>query len=227
MRPAGRAGLALLLALGWWIGLAPAMLDDIRARRAAERVEPGVSALAHAIAAARRSLLPSGEDAALAAAALQEAALDLEVERSWTLRAAVVLNPSQRLDPGHPPERPRGRHQPWLDPELPALYEALSASVGWAPRPSPDLPPFDPWPGVEPRRRAEALRVLAPHLSAEQAGVVQALVLEAMAAAQRRAAAEHTLREHLDQAVIQLAARDPGRTDSVADALAVLRTRAR
>lgn len=216
------------LAVALWFGFgSPLLVQDLRSRRAAERVEPGVQALAHAIASARPSLLPTGEAAARAAEALSEAALDLEVERGWTLRAAVVLNPSQRLDPGSPPARPRARHQPWMDPELPALYQALGERHGWVSRPVPDLPPFDPWPGVEPRRRAEALRLLAPELSDVQAQIVCALVLDAMDAAGRRAEAEERLRATLDPAVVQLAARSPGGAQSVSDALAALRYRAR
>ncbi len=227
MSPIRRALIAAVAALCWWSGISPALTDQLRARRASERVEPGALALAHAIASARPSLLPVGAEATRAADALSEAALDLEVERGWTLRAAVVLNPSQRLDPGSPPARPRARHQPWMDPELPALYEALGASHGWVDRAAPDLPPFDPWPGVEPRRRAEALRVLAPELTDSQAQIVSALVLDAMAAAGRRAEAEEQLRATLDPAVVQLAARSPGTSQSVADALAALRYRAR
>lgn len=227
MSPPRRAALAALAVFGWFFALSPALTERLRARRAAERVEPGVNALAHAIASARRSLLPTGEAAATAATALQEAALDAAVEQAWTLRAAVVLNPSQRLDPGSPPDRPRARHQPWMDPELPALYEALGTLHGWSARAAPDLPPFDPWPGVEPRRRAEALRVLAPELTDAQAQIVSGLVLDAMAAASRRAEAEEALRAALDPALLQLAARSPGGADSVSDAVEVLRLRAR
>ena len=87
MSPIMRALLAAVAALCWWSGISPALTDQLRARRASERVEPGVLALAHAIASARPPLLPVGAEAARAADALSEAALDLEVERGWTLRA--------------------------------------------------------------------------------------------------------------------------------------------
>ena len=48
--------------------------------------------------------------------------------------------------------------------------------------------------------------MLAPELTDSQAQIVSALVLDAMAAAGRRAEAEEQLRAALDPAVVQLAA---------------------
>lgn len=226
MRPAARASLALLLLAGWWGGAVPGLVHDLEARRAAERVEPQVLALASAIAEARRSLLPRGAQAAQARDLLQEAAFDLQIERSWTLRAGSALNPSQRVSVAPAPERPRGRHQPWLDPELPALLDALGRAHGYSAVTPPDQPPFDPWPGVEPRRRAEVLRVLAPELSDAQAWAVEVLALEAAQAAGRRAAAEESLRALLDPGLVRAAATLPGDPAHLDGALEILRLRA-
>lgn len=226
MRPTARATLVALLLAGWWGVEAPGLVRDLEARRARERVEPQILPLASAIAEARRSLLPRGAEAARARDLLQEAAFDLQIERSWTNRAGSALNPSQRADLAPAPERPRARHQPWLDPELPALLDALGQSHGWKAVNPPDEPPFDPWPGVEPRRRAEVLRVLAPELSDEAAWAVEGLALEAARAAGRRAAAEEALRALLDPAVVRAAAALPGDPAHLDSALEILRLRA-
>ena len=195
--------------------------------RASTQVAPGVLPLASAIAAARPSLLPHGPAAAQAAALLAEAAVDLAYDRGWTARAAAALNPDQRIDPGPAPDLPHGRQQPWLDPELPALLDALGRSWGWAIATPPDDPPFDPWPGVEPRRRLSALRVLAPNLSAPQAHAIAGLALDAVAAQARRAKAEESLRALLDPAILASAARVPGEVAHVETAIEILRLRAR
>lgn len=227
MSPLQRVTLAAL-ALGlWFMGLVPEASGRLSARRAAERVEPQVLSLASAIASARRSLLPQGEDAATARALLQEAALDLETERAWTLRAGVVLNPAQRASAAPAPEQPRTRHQPWLDPELPALLGAIGRAHGWGLVALPDAPSFDPWPGVEPRRRAEVLRNQAPALAPEQAFAIQGLALEAALASARRAAAEEALRALLDPALVRQAARLHGTPAHLGSALDILRIRAR
>lgn len=226
MSPLARGLLALGLLGLWWGALAPELVAGLEARRAQERVEPQVLSLASAVASARRSLLPEGEEAARARALLEEAAFDLALERSWTLRAGAVLDPSQRTGLAPAPDRPRTRHQPWLDPELPALLEALGAHHGWEAVSLPDEPPFDPWPGVEPRRRAEALRALAPRLAPGQAHAVAGLALLAAEAAGRRAAAEEALRALLDPALVRTAARLPGRADHLQSALDVLALRA-
>lgn len=227
MRPIVRGLLALALGLLWWGDEAPALVTSLEARRARERVEPGVLALASAISQVRPSLLPEGEEAARARTLLAEASFDLELERGWTLRAGATLNPGQRAASTPVPERPRTRHQPWMDPEMPALLDALGAAHGWATVSPPDTPPFDPWPGVEPRRRAEALRALAPELSPKQAHAIAGLALEATLAASRRAEAEEGLRALLDPAVVRAAASLPGRAEHLDTALGVLAARSR
>ncbi len=227
MRAAARGLLALGLALGWWGGLVPDLVASLQARRAQERVEPQTLALASALASARPSLLPEGAEAARARALLAEASFDLALERAWTLRAGTVLNPAQRADAPPAPERPRARHQPWMDPELPALLAALGEAQGWEAVALPDPPPFDPWPGVEPRRRAERLRALAPTLSPEQAHVIAGLALEATLAASRRAQAEEALRALMDPALVRMAARLPGKEAHVTAALDTLAARSR
>ncbi len=227
MSPLHRGLLALALLLGGWGWLVPDLVGQLEARRAQERVEPKALALGSAIAQARRSLLPTGAEAERARALLAEAAFDLAVERGWTLRAGAALNPAQRADVVPAPERPRTRHQPWMDPELPALLDALGRAHGWEVVSPPDEPPFDPWPGVEPRRRAEVLRALAPELAPRQAHAIAGLALEATLAASRRARAEETLRDLLDPAVVRAAASLPGEERHLGSALEVLAARAR
>lgn len=215
-------GLGLTLWFGW---IAPDLLAGLEARRAAERIEPGALALASAIATARASLLPQGTAADQAARLLREAALDLAIDRTWTLRAGAVLNPSQRRDPGATVERPRLRAQPWLEPDLVALIDALGQQGGQVLAAPPDTPEVDPWPGVEPRRRVAALLALVPELAPEQQGALRALALDAALAQGRRAASEEALRDLLDPAVLQIAATLPGDAAQVDVALDRLRAR--
>lgn len=225
MRPLGAAA-AAALGVALWLGVvAPALSARLEAARAETQATAGVAQIASAVLSARRSLLPTGAAAEQAAAALQEGALALEVERTWTARAAAALNPSQRGDPGPAPDLPRSRRLPWLDPELPALLDALGARFGFQVVEPPDAPRHDPWPGVEPRRRLAALRALAPALTEAQAHAVAGLALEAALAQRRRAEAEAALRQTLDPAVLALAARLPGDPAHVSGALDLLALR--
>lgn len=228
MRPLQRALIAAAL-VGAWLGVvAPSLRESLRAERAAGRIEPGTAQIASALASARRSLLPRGEEAARLAALLREAATETEIERAWTSRAAVVLDPSQRVDPGPGGDTlPRSRRQPWLDPELAALVGELGAAYGWQATALPEVPPFDPWPGVEPRRRVSALRGLVGSLQPGAGLTLHGLALDAAVAAARRDRAEVALRAQLSPELLALAAVQPGDLDHVRSAIAALLARAR
>jgi hypothetical protein len=79
---------------------------------------------------------------------------------------------------------------------------------------------------VEPRRRAEVLRVLAPELTDPQGWAVEALALQAAQAAGRRATAEEALRALLDPGLVRAAAALPGDPAHIDSALEILRLRA-
>ena len=193
----------------------------------AGRAEPGALQIASAVASARRSLLPSGSDAARAAALLQAAALALEVDRTWVLRAGAAVPEAARADPGEGPERARARATPWLDPDLGALLAALGARWGHAAATPPDVPARDPWPGVPPRRRAAALTLAAPTLPPDAAYAVEALALDAALAERERAVVEAGLRDLLAAALLALAAAADGDPGHLEPALAILAVRAR
>lgn len=225
--PLRRALIALGL-LGLWFGwLGPSLAETLSTARAVGRVEPGYEQMASALASARRSLLPSGEAAARWAELLRLAATEAEIERAWTARAAVVLDPSQRLDPGASPAAPRSRSQPWLDPELSLLIDALSRAHGWQATRAPDVPPYDPWPGVEPRRRMTALRIQAQTLAPEAALTIEGLAIDAAVAAARRSRAEAELRAALGPDLLATAAAAPGDPEHVHSAIAALLARSR
>ena len=191
-----RALVGLGLGLTWFVGVGPALGNRVRQLRAE-------AARSLSVAEIRAALRTTGTrpDAPLAAL-LDEAAAAEAREGEWNVLVAEVLDPGQRqqalaLEPDLAPVPPNGDMR-FVEPELPALAEALIRAHGLGDPELPAMPLRDPWPGVDRRRRARgllALTQLAPEegLRPEQTQILLRITLDAMAVQVERARIERAL----------------------------------
>lgn len=181
---------ALILGLGWFTWAGPGLGQQVRQLRAEEA--RALSALEVKQALRKTGVRP---DEALREA-LAEADAAAATEQRWNLLVAEILSEAQRqralaLEPGVQQVKPEGEVR-FVEPELPALAEALMAAHGVGEAEVPALPLADPWPGVDRRRRARGLLglVAAGELEEAQAHALLAVTLEAMGEQTERARVE-------------------------------------
>ena len=195
------AWVGLLLALGWFAWLGPRASEEVRQLRA--EASRSLSTSEVRMALRRTGTRPDDDLRAL----LDEAGEAEALEADWNLRVAAVLDEEQRqkamaLEPGVPPVPPH-KSVHFVEPELPALAEALMRKHGMGQAEIPLLPPADPWPGADRRRRARGLLALlaADELSDEQAHAILQITLDAMLVQSQRARIERSLGAALPSAV--------------------------
>lgn len=200
-----RALVALGVGLTWFGAVGPALGNRVRQLRAE-------AARSLSVAEIRAALRTTGTrpDAPLAAL-LDEAAAAEAREGEWNVLVAEVLDPDQRkqalaLEPDLAAVPPNGDMR-FVEPELPALAEALLRAHGLGEPELPAMPLRDPWPGVDRRRRARGLLALvqaAPSesgLRPEQAQILLRITLDAMEVQVERARIERALGEALSAEV--------------------------
>lgn len=193
MRRILSAAVALVLGLAWFTWAGPGLGQQVRQLRAEEARALSAREVKQAL---RQTGVRPGEALreALAAADAAEAR-----EQRWNLLVAEVLSAEQRqralsLEPGVAQVRPQGDVR-FVEPELPALAEALMAAHGVGEAVVPPLPGADPWPGVDRRRRARGLLglVAAGELEEAQAHALLEITLAAMGEQSQRARIEEAM----------------------------------
>jgi hypothetical protein len=189
-----------ILALAWFAVGAPRASEAVRQVRAE-------AARSLDVAEIRQALQSTGTQPDPVLAELLAQAQALVAQGSpWNLQVAAVLTDSQRqqalaLEPGQPPVPPG--HLWYVEPELPALAEALLQRHGLGERNLPAPPTVDPWPGVDTRRRARGLLALiaADGVTEEQGHVLLHVTLDAMALQAESAQVERALGRALPEDV--------------------------
>lgn len=177
MRRTPGALAALILAVAWYVGVAPAALDALVGLR-----DPAALAASGSTSAAD-SLAPTEWERA------EDARLH-RISEDWAPRAAALLSPEQRVLgqrlAAELPERPPAPSRLLsVEGDLWALSRALIARHGAQ---LADLPPpapaTDPWGTLSRRERVQALLALirADALRPDQAEALLALSLDAMQA---------------------------------------------
>lgn len=201
MRRGWLASVGLLVAVGWFGWLGPQASDAVRQLRAE-------AARSLSVREVRQALRNTGTRPDATLRNLLASATEAEArEADWNLRVAAVLTPAQReramvLGPSVPPVPPHhGMH--FVEPELPALANALLRSHGMGPAEIPPLPASDPWPGADRRLRARGLLALNAEgqLDADQAHALLQITLDAMVVQARRARIERELGQALPDVV--------------------------
>ena len=197
MRRAIAGVVGLVLAFTWYAWIGPEAGREVRQLRA--EASRSLTTDEVRMALRRTGTRPDDELSAL----LDEASDAEAQEADWNLRVAVILDDEQRaraevLEPSVPPVAIfHGAH--YLEPELPALAEALMRTYGRGEVELPLLPPHDPWPGVDRRRRARGLLALVAGelLTVDQAHAVLQVTLDAMRVQVDRARTERELGQAL------------------------------
>ena len=192
-----RAGLGLLLSIGWYAGAAPAVQEALHEASAGQHPATSPQELR-----ARIGRMPPSLRLSPSAQAEIDLLLD-QMERAWALesqwgaRAAGLLDGAQRaraaeMSPADPPLRQTGST---VDPVLLGLTQAILDRYGYAEAPLPARPDADPWgdrPQQERIRRMYAL-LSSGELTEEQAHALLQLCLLQIQTQERRGDAEDRL----------------------------------
>ncbi len=215
----------LAAALGWYTQRAPELARDMVEARARANISVQPFHLVAACLRVEPSALPSGPEAARAAALLREA-LALDAARSqWARRAMSALSDAQVAvaragTAGR--QLPKSRAHRNLPTEMLRMEEILAQRFGSTPAPELPEPDLKRWSGATPMAIQRGLLSLlergAPPLSEQQARAFMAALLSGLSAHEALPDTVERLREALGEEVLIEAtrlARQPLNADQV------------
>jgi hypothetical protein len=177
--------LAVVLALGWYLGPAPWLADGLQQSLARSVAKVQLHDVILAVARSGEqdpASLPHGADATHTRELLELALVRDGIKSSWTQRAAAALGPELlrlAVSSADRPPLPRSPAHPNVPAELFAIEQALSSRFGSWGGPPPPAPAEDLWLGMPPDDQAKGLlaMVLASELTQAQARGLQGAVL--------------------------------------------------